>query len=255
MKISVVTVALNNAATIESTLDSVALQTHKDIEHIVIDGASTDGTIEIVQRRRGTVAKFVSERDSGIYDAMNRGISLAGGEIIGFLNADDVYADSTVLQTVAETFDDPAVDACYADLVYVDAGDLNQVVRYWKSRPFAPGLFGTGWMPAHPTFFVRNRVYKHCGNFDLSYRFAADFELTLRFLEKCRINAVYVPKIFVKMRLGGTSNKSLANIINQNVAIYRACRQHGVPIALLPFAVRKLLGKTHEFLSKPGDER
>ena len=184
MKISIITVSFNNAATIEDTINSVASQKHSDVEHIVIDGVSTDGTVEIVQRNRDAVEKFVSERDSGIYDAMNKGIASASGDVIGFLNSDDVYAHCDILSRAAEVFANPDVDACYADLVYVRQEDLGKVVRHWKSKDFRQGLFALGWCPPHPTFFVRKSVYREYGGFDLNYRLAADVELMLRFFGK-----------------------------------------------------------------------
>ncbi len=251
MKISVVTVVFNGADTIEDTLRSVAGQTHDDVEHIVIDGASSDSTMEIVNRYRDHLAVVVSEPDRGLYDAMNKGIARATGEVVGTLNADDVYAHADVLRKVATVFADPKVDACYADLVYVARNSPEKVVRYWTSQSFQPGLFRRGWLPAHPTFFVRRSVYQRYGTFDLDYRIQSDFELTMRLLEVHRIRSVYVPEIFVRMRMGGTTNRSLANIIRGNLESYRACRKHG--LAVTPwFFVTKILSRLPQFVSRPG---
>ena len=250
LKISVITVCFNSAATIQDTLRSVAAQTHSDIEHIVIDGSSTDGTMEIVNSNRHRLAQVVSEPDRGIYDAMNKGLALATGDIVGFLNADDFYAVPNALELVAAPFSDPDVDAVYADLVYVDAVDTHRIVRYWKSRDYQPGLFLGGWMPAHPTFFVRRGIYEKLGRFDLEFRRQADFELTMRFLEVHRIRSLYLPMILVKMRIGGASNNSIVNIIRGNIEAYRACKKNHLPVTWL-FIVKKMLSRIPQFFNKP----
>lgn len=249
MKISIITVSYNSAATIEDAIMSVASQTYHDVEHIIIDGSSTDGTLEIINRHKDKISKFVSEPDEGIYDAMNKGLRLAGGDVIGFLNADDIYADNLVLQKVASVFDDSVVDACYADLVYVSKDNLNKVIRYWKSGGYQEGLFRRGWMPAHPTFFVRKAVYDKYGGFDLDFKFQSDFDLTMRFLDVHRIKSVYIPEIFVKMRMGGATNRSILNIIKGNIEAYRACKKNGLNVNLF-FIVRKILSRTPQFFSR-----
>ncbi len=213
LKITVITVAYNAARTIAETICSVAEQDYSDVEHIVIDGASPDGTAEVVRQTPGRVTRLLSEPDRGVYDAMNKGIAMATGDVIGFLNADDMYAHSGVLSRVAEALSNPDVDACYADLVYVDPKDLRKIVRYWKSRPYEYGLFEKGWMPAHPTFFVRRSVYERLGGFDLEYKLQSDFELTMRFMHVHKIRSVYVSEIWVRMRTGGLSNNSLRGIL------------------------------------------
>ncbi|MFN7085992.1 MAG: glycosyltransferase family 2 protein [Burkholderiales bacterium] len=249
MKISIITVCFNSAATIEETLLSVAAQRYADKEHLVIDGASTDGTVDIV-RRQPSVARWISEPDRGIYDAMNKGIAMATGEVIGTLNADDVYADDTVLAQVAEVFANPAVDACFADLVYVDKRHTGKVVRYWKSRAYEAGLFERGWMPAHPTFFARRDVYERFGKFDLEFPRQADFELTMRLLAVHKITSVYVPKIWVRMRKGGISNNSIRGVIKGNIEAWRACRKNKLEIGPF-FVVTKLLSRIPQFFSRP----
>jgi len=249
--ISVITAVRNAAETIADTLTSVASQTYPQVEHIVIDGNSNDNTMEVVDRFGPNVPKVISEPDSGIYEAMNKGIQHAEGEIIGTLNADDIYAHDHVLETVAKVFASQRVESCYADLVYVDRQDLSRIVRYWKSRPFKPGLFARGWIPAHPTFFVRRSVYRRYGGFDLQYALQSDFELAMRFLEVHRISATYIPEIFVKMRLGGATNKSIKNIVKGNLESYRACRFHGLQIYAVPFFVNKFLSRLPQFLRRP----
>ncbi len=245
-KISIITVVFNNKEMISSVIDSVQEQTYKDIEHIVIDGGSTDGTVDIIKSYGGKITKFISEPDNGIYDAMNKGIKLASGDIIGILNSDDMYADNAVLKDVAETFERTGADAVYGDLVYVNKDDTNEVVRYWKSGPYKPGSFRKGWHPAHPALFVRKAIYDKYGVFDTSFDISADFELMLRFFEKHSIKTVYLPRVLVKMRVGGESNRSLANIIKGNVNILRAFWKSGIFVTPL-YTLRRAWGKMKQF--------
>lgn len=251
LSISVVTVVRNNADTIEDAILSVASQDYPRVEHIVVDGASTDGTLSKLEKHREKLGRLVSERDTGMYDAMNKGWRLATGDIVGTLNADDFYADSTVLSEVARVFADPLVDACYADIVYLDRLTANRIVRYWRSSPFQPGLFAMGWCPPHPTFFVRREVYEKYGGFDLTYELAADVELMMRFLEARRLRAVYVPRVWVKMRMGGTSNRSLRNIARQNVYVARAARKNNVRFNALSFLAHKLVDRARQYFARP----
>jgi glycosyltransferase involved in cell wall biosynthesis len=244
-KISIITVVRNGASTIEDTIRSVASQDYPRIEHIVIDGASTDGTLDIVQRHRDKIAAFKSEPDGGMYEAMNKGLALATGELVGFLNADDIYADSRVLREIADTLSAPEVDACYGDLVYVGMADANKVVRYWKSRPYRDGLFEVGWMPAHPTFYAKRRIYDKYGGYDLAYRRQSDFELTMRFLAVHHVRSVYIPRVLVRMRSGGAS-RELMHILEGNIEAYRACRKHALNVT--PFFIfRKILSRIPQF--------
>ena len=251
LKISIITVVLNNKICIKDCIESISSQTFGDIEHIVIDGGSTDGTVDIIKTCGNKITRWVSEPDRGIYDAMNKGLAIASGEVIGFLNADDLYFDTDVLKTVASVMGDPKIDACYSDLIYVGRRDLKKVIRYWRSRPFEPGLFKRGWVPAHPTFFVRKKIYDQHGGFDLQYQLAADFELMARFLEFHKIRALYIPKILVKMRTGGATNKSIANIVKQNFEIVRACRKNDIKISPLSFLVRRFMARLQQFSMKP----
>ena len=244
-----ITVCFNSAATIEDTLRSVAEQTHPDVEHIVVDGKSSDNTMAIVDRYRAGLAKVVSEPDCGVYDAMNKGIALASGDVVGFLNADDVFADATALESVAAAFDAPDVDACYADLVYVDKNDTGRVVRYWKSNEYRHGLCRKGWMPAHPTFYVRRRVFEQYGGFDLQYPRQSDFELTLRLLEVHGTKSVYIPRTLVRMRTGGISNNSYINVLKGNLEAYRACRNNGIAVSPL-FIFQKILSRLPQFFAR-----
>lgn len=247
MKISIITAVFNAAETIEDTLLSVATQTYPEIEHIVIDGFSTDSTTAIIKRHQSKLAHVVSEPDRGVYDAMNKGLALASGDVVGFLNADDVYIDTEVLAKVAVAMADPLVDACYADLIYVDRERTELVVRYWTSREYVPGLFKRGWMPAHPTFFVRKAVYQRFGGFDLRYRLQADFDLALRLLHVHGIRVRYVPEVWVRMRMGGMSNNSIRNMVRGNIEAYSSCRNNGLNVPPW-FILTKVLSRVPQFI-------
>lgn len=222
MKISIITAVLNCKHTIEQTILSILAQKYKNIEHIIIDGCSTDGTLEIIGRYEHSIAKILSEPDKGIYDALNKGISLSLGEIIGVLHADDLYAHDEVLKTVVDVFEKQNVDSCYGDLQYVHKDDPNKVIRHWKSSEYCHGKFKSGWMPPHPTFFVRRWVYEKYGYFNTDFRIAADYELMLRLLEKHRISTYYIPEVLIRMRFGGASNRSLKNMLIKSSEDYRA---------------------------------
>lgn len=250
MKISIITVCYNSSATIDDAIRSVANQRNVVVEHVLIDGASTDNTVEIIKKHK-SVTTLVSEHDKGIYDAMNKGIALATGDVVGTLNADDFYANQNVLEEISQVFSDANVDACYGDLVYVNQRDAKKIVRYWKSKNFIPDLFKHGWMPAHPTFFVRKNVYERLGGFDLSYKIAADFELLFRFIEKNKIRTKYLPKVLVKMRLGGTTNKNLSNILKQNQEIVAILNKHYGDFSIVKFALKKLFNRINQFISHP----
>ncbi|HGX93503.1 MAG TPA: glycosyltransferase, partial [Candidatus Tenderia sp.] len=209
-RISIITATWNAGRTLGDCLQSVARQ-GVAAEHLVIDGASTDNTLQVIEAHRDTVAQVISEPDEGIYDAMNKGIALAHSEVVGILNADDFYASSDVLERVLACFEDPSVDACYGDLRYVDFDDPQRTVRFWRSGDFRPERFYRGWMPPHPTFFVRRLVYERFGGFNTGLGSAADYEIMLRFLLRHRIRAVYLPKVLVHMRTGGVSNASTRN--------------------------------------------
>jgi glycosyltransferase involved in cell wall biosynthesis len=250
MRISVITVCYNSGETIGQTLRSVQEQTHGDIEHIVVDGGSEDHTLEIVAAEGRHVATLVSERDSGIYDAMNKGLALATGDVVGFLNSDDLFTHAEVVSKIALAMADSAIDACYGDLVYVAQDDMNKVVRYWKSGEYKRGLFDRGWVPAHPTFYARRELYQKYGGFDLDMRLAADFDILLRFFEVYRIRTSYIPDVLVRMRLGGATNVSLGNVLRQNIEIARAFRKYGLSVGLKPFAF-KLMSRLSQFAWKP----
>ena len=209
MKISIITATWNSAATIENAILSVASQGYPDLEHIIVDGNSSDATLPIVFRYENLIDKLVSEPDHGIYDAMNKGIFLSTGEVIGILNSDDFYANPHVLAKVAQVFEDKSINTSYGDLIYVDPVNVTRVTRYWRASAHHPRSFYQGWMPPHPTFFVRRSVYEKYGNFNVSLGTAADYELTLRLLLKHKVSTTYIPEVLVHMRAGGASNASL----------------------------------------------
>ncbi|MEK6788300.1 MAG: glycosyltransferase family 2 protein [Pseudomonadota bacterium] len=215
MKVTLITVCYNSARSIADTLHSVDAQSWPDIEHLVIDGASTDDTLAVVSRYPQPWRRVVSEPDAGIYDAMNKGLALATGTVVGFLNADDVLADSEVIARIAEAARQGA-GVVYGDLCYVSASRPQQVVRYWTSRPFQAALLRSGWMPPHPTFYVRRTLLQSTGGFDVRYRIAADYDLMVRVLLAAEVSIVYLPHVLVRMQTGGASNRSLRNLLQKS---------------------------------------
>lgn len=226
MKVSVITVCYNSSDTIEDTLQSIESQTYSDIELIVIDGLSTDSTNEIVKKYSHIVSVHVAEKDNGLYDAMNKGISLASGDIVGILNSDDVLADESVIENIVAGFSDKTIDAVYSDLVYVSEHNLDKPTRLYSSKVFSQRMIKFGIMLPHPTFYVRKECYTELGLYKTTYRVAADFELLARFMSS-GIIAIRLPLISVKMREGGISSSGLLWRVHQNFEIVRACRENG----------------------------
>jgi len=252
VKISIITAVFNGEATIADALRSVASQDWADVEHIVVDGASRDRTCDVVRQQGGPKVRLISEPDRGVYDAMNKGIQQATGDIIGLLNADDSYADEHVLSHVAEVMADPKVDACYGDLVYVRRDESDKVVRYWKAGEYDPRSLRHGWFPPHPTFYVRREVYQRCGLFDLRYPLGGDVEFMMRALGKYHVRPKYIPRVMVRMRLGGISNASFSNILRQNVVIRRSARGNGIPLSnAFWYYTCKLADRMQQFLTRP----
>ncbi len=227
-KISVITAVYNNKETIVDALESVLSQSYHNVEHIVIDGGSTDGTVELVRAFGDKIEKFVSEPDGGIYDALNKGISLATGDAVGFLNSDDVYAHDRVLEKIARAFQYEGVDSVYGDLNYVKRDDVSKVVRHWKSHEFSRNKLRTGWMPPHPTFYVRRKIYEKYGGFDTSFKIAADYDSILRFLGLNHISTTYIPEVLVQMRLGGVSNRNIRSILQKSIEDYKALKKNAM---------------------------
>ena len=227
MKVSIITATYNSANTIIDTINSVKNQTYPNIQHLIIDGLSTDNTVEIINTSNFK-GDIYSEKDKGIYDAMNKGISLAKGEIIGILNSDDFYADDSVIKDVVKIFEETNCDAVYGDLVYVDSVDTKIVKRNWVSGSYKRENFLKGWMPPHPTFFVRKDLYAKYGNFNISLSSAADYELMLRFLYKYNVKLAYLQKTLVQMRVGGKSNISINNRVIANLEDRKAWKINGL---------------------------
>ena len=241
MKISIITATYNCASVVEYCLASVAEQSHEDIEHIVIDGVSSDATLEVLQKHQFKITKIVSEPDDGIYDALNKGIACASGDVIGFLHSDDVFTSKDVLENVASMFKaDDSVSAVYGDLVYVHESTPNRVIRTWRSSPFSPHLLKLGWMPPHPTLYVRREWYERIGGFDKRYFISADYFSVLQLFSQSNFSAVYLPEVMVKMRLGGASNRSLSAIWRKSAEDWAALRRSGFGI---PGATRALVLK------------
>lgn len=228
MKVSIITIVYNNRQTIADAIDSVLCQTYPNIEYIVVDGSSTDGTVELVRGYGNRITKFVSEKDGGLYDAINKGIGMATGDVIGLLHSDDIFYSKQAIAAVAAAFKANASDSVYADLVYVDREKPEKVIRNWKSGHYKRNSFIYGWMPPHPTFYVKREVYERLGGYNTTFKSAADYELMLRYLYKHGISTAYVPECLVRMRLGGKSNVTLNNRIRANKEDYAAWHINGL---------------------------
>jgi len=249
MKISIITATYNSASTLTSSISSVNNQTFPDIEHIIIDGVSTDNTLEIIRSIPNRITKIVSEPDHGIYDAMNKGIAIATGEIIGILNSDDLYASTNILQQIVQLFEITGCDAVYGNLDFVASGNIDKVIRHWKSSPNIPVSFQQGWHPPHPTFFVKKEIYTKYGLFDSSLEVSADFELMLRFIEKYKIKTQYLNETIVKMRYGGVSTTSLKGILTGNKNVLKAFKKNGIRVS--PFyTIHRIATKLKQFLKR-----
>ncbi|MDN3655850.1 glycosyltransferase family 2 protein [Ferruginibacter paludis] len=246
MKVTLLTVTYNSENYLEECINSVIAQTHPDIEHIIVDAASTDGTLEIIRKYNGHIAQWVSEKDNGMYDAINKGITMATGGIIGILNSDDKLAAPDVISDIVHCFTDQHVDAVYGDLVYVEKKNTSRVLRYWKGFSYKRYRFNYGWMPAHPTFYVRTSLIAELGGYESHYYTAADYEFMARYLYRFRINARYLPKLIVKMRSGGQSNKTLAIRLRANRRDYLAMKKNKIPFPLAASILKPII-KLHQY--------
>lgn len=249
LRISVVTAVFNRVDTVAEALASVHAQTWPSVEQVVIDGASSDGSAELLHSMRDQFSVYVSERDGGIYDALNKGVGRCTGDVIGFLHADDLLADEMALSRVAAAFADPSIDAVYGDLVYVQKDDPTKVVRYWQSGGFDRSRLAWGWMPPHPTVYMRRSLYERMGGFDTSYRIAADYDHMLRVLSS-GIGVAYIPHVQLRMRVGGASNRSLRNIMRKSTEDYRALR--GNDVGGIGALAWKNLSKIPQFFKRLG---
>lgn len=230
MKISLITTTYNSAKTLRSTFLSVLSQTYADVEYIVVDGASSDGTVDIIKEyepRFGGRMRWISEKDNGLYDAMNKGINMATGDVVGILNSDDFFTSNTVLQSVVEGFSDD-IDAVYGDIHFVRPGNLDKCVRYYSSRHFRPWALRFGYMPAHPSFYARRELFEKYGGYSLDYKLAADYEMMVRLFRKAKIRYKYLPVDMVTMRTGGVSTRSIKNRLRLTVEDAKACRENGM---------------------------
>ncbi len=227
-KVSIITVCYNNADTLESTILSVQLQNYPSIEYIIVDGASTDGTLAVIDKHKDIISRSVSKKDEGIYDAINKGIKMASGDIIGVLHADDFYVSSEIISKVVNVFEKSGVDCVYGDLQYVDRANPEKVTRHWVAGQYREGLFRKGWMPPHPTFFIKKECINKYGDYNLTLHQASDYEFMLRMIHKHRIKVGYVPDVLVKMRIGGASNKSIFNRIKNNLEDRKAWKINNI---------------------------
>lgn len=246
LKVSIITVSYNSVNTISDTIKSVLSQTYPDIEYIIVDGSSTDGTIELVNSFGNRISKFISEPDKGMYDAINKGIKISTGDIAGILNSDDVFYNSNVVSRIAEMFSMYNIDSLYGDDQFVDPENTSKVVRYYSSKHFNIGKFKFGYMPAHPSFYVKRELFEKFGYYKINYKIAADFELLVRFLYVNHITCKYLEMPFNSMRTGGLSNKSLYSNYILNKEIARACRENGIYTNYL-FIYSKYFSKLFEF--------
>lgn len=245
MKVSIITASYNRAEMIKDMFESLRQQTHAKIEHIIVDGASTDNSIEVIKALKIPNTKFISEPDKGIYDAWNKGLEMATGDIVGFLNSDDFYPHNDIIAALVKTFEETGKDSVFGDVDYVKPYQLNKPVRHYSSKKFNPDRFAYGYMPAHPSFFVKREFYQRYGGFRLDYKIAADFEMMVRLLHTKSISYHYINKVCVHMRTGGISNSSLRNRLLLNQEIVRACHDSGIRTSL-PKVLRKTFSKLLE---------
>ena len=249
MKVSIITVVYNNQSTIDYAIRSVLSQDYPNIEYIVVDGNSTDATVEKIQNYKKNITHFISEPDKGIYDAMNKGLKLATGDIIGILNSDDFYADNNIISSIVNEFQEKKIDLVFGDIVFVKPENLNKITRYYSSDNFHPRKFAWGWMPAHPSCFLKQEIYKKYGYFKTDYKIAADYEIITRFMAKYGISYSYIPKVFVKMRTGGVSSANLKSNWILNKEIVRACRENGIETNM-PKVLLKYFTKIFQLVRK-----
>ncbi|HEX4957159.1 MAG TPA: glycosyltransferase family 2 protein [Lacibacter sp.] len=246
-KISIITVVFNRVATIERAIQSVLSQSYNDIEYIVVDGASTDGTVQVIEKYKDRIHTLVSEKDNGMYDALNKGIQLATGDIVGILHADDAFAHSEVISTIADVFlQNKYTDCVYGDVGFVKEDDPQKIVRYYSSAIFHPKLFKYGFMPAHPTFFCYKKFFDLYGYYRTDLEIAADFDLLLRYLKKFTLQSVYIPQMLVRMNMGGKSTRGLASTIKINQELKRILKEHKMPASYLRLYARYVI-KVQEF--------
>ena len=249
IKVSIITIAYNNSETISETVESVLKQSYNNIEHIIIDGQSVDNTVEIIKSYGDRFSKYISEKDNGIYDAMNKGVTLAKGDIIGFINADDKLNSNDCVSEIVKVFQIQNSDVVYGDKIYTEANNPDKVVRYWKSGEYNKNNFKKGWMPPHQSTYIKAEFYKKYGKFRTDFKIAADYELMFRFMYKYKAKSKYLPKVIASMRTGGISNKSLKNILISNFEVYKSWRVNGFSVSPL-IIIRKPLSKAIQLFTR-----
>ena len=249
MKISIITATYNSETSIASALKSIEEQDHKEIEVLLIDGKSKDNTIEVAKKAFSGTLKIISEKDRGIYDALNKGIYKATGDIIGFVHSDDLLASPETISAIVKAFEESEADGVYGDLQYVKKEDTAKVIRYWKSQSFKPQLLSNGWMPAHPSLFLKKEVYEKHGFFNLDYNIAADYDFMLRILQDAQLKFTYLPQVITKMRVGGASNRSIKNIVQKSSEDLRALQANKIKNPAKVLALKNL-SKLSQFVKK-----
>ena len=240
MKISLITVTYNSARYLQNAIQSVYNQDYPNIEYIIVDGGSTDDTLSIIEKNASCITKWISEKDNGMYDAINKGMKMATGDVIGILNSDDMLASKNVISKIASCFKERHVDSIFGDLIYVDAEETSKIHRFWKGMPYKRTSFNLGWMPAHPTFYVRREIVEQLGGYETHYFSASDFELMTRYLYKHRISSFYLPELIVKMRKGGMSNGSFKKRFRANRRDYLALKRNDVPFPFIVSLIKPL---------------
>ena len=251
IKVSIITPTFNSGSTISSNLESVFKQSYKNWELIIVDNLSQDQTLNIIKRYDKKKIRVFSGKDKGIYDAINKGIKNARGSIISILHSDDFYYNKSSLLNIVNAFNQSQVDVVYGNLIYVKERNINNILRFWKSRKFKKGDFNKGWSPAHPSFFVKKNIYKKLGNYRINMGNASDFELMYRFLEKNDVKNKYINKTLVTMRYGGSSNKTIYNILNQNLRIISVLNINFNILKLCNFLFSKLFERLSQFIKRP----
>ena len=247
--ITIITVVYNNQENIEETILSVINQSYDNIEYLIIDGGSSDNTVDIIKKYNNSIDYWISEKDNGIYDAINKGIKLAEGEIISILHSDDIYYDNQTLLRVVEIFEEKKIDIVYGDLLYVSKNNLNKIIRYWRSNQFRQNLFEKGWSPPHPSFFVKKRIHNKFGYYNTKIGNSADIELMYKFLELKKVNSMHISKVLIKMRYGGKSNNNIIEIIKQNIQILKFLNLKS-PIKIIKFIYFKIIDRVLQFIKK-----
>lgn len=250
MKVTIITVTYNSEKYLEDCIRSVLSQDYTDLEYIIIDGKSSDGTLSIIKKYESQISHWISETDRGMYDAINKGMAIATGDVVGILNSDDILASDDVVRKIAEAFQQQQTDTIYGDLEYVDPDDLNKIYRVWKGKPYNRNMFRWGWMPAHPTFYIKRELVAKFGGYENHFYSAADYEFMSRYLYYHKLSSFYLPKLFVKMRRGGQSNQGILKRLRANRRDFLAMRKNKIPFPFI-ISVLKPLSKLHQYRKRP----